>query len=112
MGLLSQQHRSFVGSVMSVVQIVEPETDIRAAMREVGAKARAAAREVPNAPAERKSRALVDAARILRERAAEILAANALECADARAKNLSASLIHRLTLNPAPIEPSTARRAQ
>ena len=35
---------------MSVVQMVEPETDIRAAMREIGAKARAAAREVANAP--------------------------------------------------------------
>ena len=89
---------------MSVVQMVEPETDIRAAMREIGAKARAAAREVANAPAERKSRALVAAARILRERQAEILAANELDCADARAKNLSASLIDRLTLNPARIE--------
>ena len=46
---------------MSVVQIVEPETDVRAAMREVGAKARVAAREVANAPAEKKNRALVAA---------------------------------------------------
>ena len=92
------------GDVMSVVQIVEPETDIRAAMREVGAKARAAAREVANAPAEKKNRALLAAARILRERAGEILAANELDCADARAKDLSAALIDRLTLNPARIE--------
>ena len=48
---------------MSVVQIVEPKTDIRAAMREVGAKARVAAREVANASAEKKNRALVAAAR-------------------------------------------------
>ena len=66
---------------MSVVQIVKPETDVRAAMREVGAKARAAAREVANAPAEKKNRALLAAARILRERATEILAANAIDCA-------------------------------
>src|SRR3984885_8653754 len=92
------------GSPMSVVQIVEPETDIRAAMREVGAKARAAGREVANAPAERKNRALVAGARMLRERAAEIMAANELDCADARVKNLSASLIDRLTLTPARIE--------
>src|ERR1700722_10636541 len=92
------------GSPMSVAQIFQPETDIRAAMREVGAKARAASREVANAPAERKSRALMAAARTLRERAAEILAASELDCADARAKNLSASLIDRLTLNPARIE--------
>ena len=57
---------------MSVVQIVEPETDVRAAMREVGAKARVAAREVANAPAEKKNRALLAAARTLRERAGKI----------------------------------------
>ena len=89
---------------MSVVQIVEPETDVRAAMREVGAKARAAAREIANAPAEKKNRALLAAARTLRERVGEILAANELDCAEARAKDLSAALIDRLTLDPARIE--------
>jgi glutamate-5-semialdehyde dehydrogenase len=89
---------------MSVVQIVEPETDVRAAMREVGAKARAAAREIANAPAEKKNRALSAAARTLRERVGEILAANELDCAEARAKDLSAALIDRLTLDPARIE--------
>jgi glutamate-5-semialdehyde dehydrogenase len=89
---------------MSVVQIVEPETDVRAAMREVGAKARAAAREIANAPAEKKNRALVAAARILRERAGEILAGNALDCVEAQAKDLTAALIDRLTLNLARIE--------
>ena len=39
--------------IMSVaVQIKEPETDVRAAMREIGRRARAAARELANAPAE------------------------------------------------------------
>ena len=89
---------------MSVVQIVEPETEVRVAMREIGAKARVAAREVANAPAEQKNRALLAGARFLRERADDILAANALDCWDARAKNLSAALIDRLTLNPARIE--------
>jgi glutamate-5-semialdehyde dehydrogenase len=89
---------------MSVVQIVEPETDVRAAMREVGAKARAAARKIANAPAEMKNRALLAGARILRERADDILAANALDCSDARAKDLSAALIDRLTLNSDRIE--------
>ena len=89
---------------MSVVQIVEPETDVRAAMREVGARARAAAREIANAPAEKKNRALLAAARTLRERVGEILAANELDCAEARAKGLSAALIDRLTLDPARIE--------
>jgi glutamate-5-semialdehyde dehydrogenase len=89
---------------MSVAQIFQPETDIRAAMREVGAKARAAAREVANASTEKKNRALLAAARILRERAREVLAANELDCSEARAKNLGAALIDRLTLNPARIE--------
>jgi glutamate-5-semialdehyde dehydrogenase len=88
----------------AAIQILEPETDIRAAMREIGAKARAAARELANAPAEKKNRALAAAARILRERAGEILAANELDCADARAKNLSPALIDRLTLNSARVE--------
>jgi glutamate-5-semialdehyde dehydrogenase len=89
---------------MSVVQIVEPETEVRAAMREIGTKARVAARVVANAPAEKKNRALVAAARILRERVGEILAANELDCDDARAKDLSAALIDRLTLNSTRIE--------
>ena len=89
---------------MSVVQIVEPEAEVRAGMREIGAKARVAAREVANAPAEKKNRALLAGAGILRERANEILAANELDCADARRKNLSAALIDRLTLNSARIE--------
>jgi len=89
---------------MSVVQIVAPETDVRGAMREIGAMARAAAREVANAPAEQKNRALLAGARILRERADDILAANALDCGDARARDLSAALIDRLTLDPARIE--------
>ncbi|HEY1783843.1 MAG TPA: glutamate-5-semialdehyde dehydrogenase [Roseiarcus sp.] len=89
---------------MSVVKMFEPEADIRVAMREIGTKARAAARELANAPAERKNRALGAAARILRERAGEILAANELDCAEARAKSLSAALVDRLTLNPARIE--------
>jgi glutamate-5-semialdehyde dehydrogenase len=89
---------------MSVVQIVEPETEVRAAMREIGAKARVAAREVANAPAEKKNRALLAGARILRERVGEILAANELDCKDARAKDLTAALIDRLTLNSTRIE--------
>ncbi len=88
----------------AAVQIIEPETDIRAAMRAVGAQARAAARVLANAPAERKNRALIAAARILRQRSAEILAANARDCAEAKAKGLSPALLDRLTLNPSRLE--------
>jgi glutamate-5-semialdehyde dehydrogenase len=92
-------------TVMSLaVQIKKPEADVRAAMRELGRQARAAARELANAPAEAKNRALISAARFLRERAAEILAANAIDLAEARGKGLSAALIDRLALDPLRIE--------
>ncbi len=42
--------------MMSTVLTTEP--DVAAAMREIGARARAAARVVANAPAEQKTRAL------------------------------------------------------
>ena len=89
---------------MTVVQTFQPETDVRAAMLEVGAKARAAARELANAAPAKKNRALLAAARVVRERSSEILAANGLDCAEARTKNLSAALIDRLTLDSARIE--------
>ncbi len=75
------------------------ETDVRSAMREIGAAARAAARIVANAPPDEKTLALRRAAQALRERRKEILAANARDLADARARGLSAAMIDRLTLN-------------
>ena len=42
----------------AAVQIIEPEAEVRAAMRAIGAEARAAARELANAPAEKKNRRL------------------------------------------------------
>ena len=88
----------------AAVQITESEAEVRAAMRAIGAQARAAARKLANAPAAKKSQALAAAARALRARSAEILAANARDLADAEAKSLSPALIDRLTLNPDRIE--------
>ncbi len=88
----------------AAVQIKEPEVNVRAAMRELGRQARAAARKLANAPAETKNRALYVAARLLRERAAEILSANALDLAEAKAKGLSPALIDRLALDSSRIE--------
>jgi glutamate-5-semialdehyde dehydrogenase len=85
-------------------EIKEPEADVRAAMRDLGARARAASRELANAPAETKNRALMVAAGLLRARQAEILAANALDLAEARAKGLSPALIDRLALDSPRIE--------
>ena len=79
-------------------------TDVRAAMREIGAKARAAARIVANAPPERKAQALRAGARALREQASEILAANARDLDEARARGLTAAFLDRLTLDAPRIE--------
>ena len=78
--------------------------DARAAMRAIGAAAKRAARVLANAPAEAKTRALTAAARILRERTGDILAANARDLEAARAKGLAASFLDRLALNPERIE--------
>ena len=52
----------------AAVQILEPEADVRAAMRAIGAERAPAARVLANAPAEQKNRALTAAARVLSER--------------------------------------------
>jgi glutamate-5-semialdehyde dehydrogenase len=88
----------------AAVQVREPEAHVRAAMRALGVKARSAARVLANASAEQKARALAAAARALRERSADILAANALDLAEAKAKGLGPAFLDRLTVNPARIE--------
>jgi glutamate-5-semialdehyde dehydrogenase len=89
---------------MTLAILRPDEPDIRAAMRAIGAEARGAARVVANAPAEAKTRALIAGARFLRERAAEILAANARDLGEARAKGLTAAFLDRLSLDPKRIE--------
>jgi glutamate-5-semialdehyde dehydrogenase len=86
------------------ISLVEPGTDIRAAMRAIGAQARVAARALANAPAEAKSSALVAAAGALRQNGAEILAANARDIAAAKTKGVAAAFLDRLLLDAARIE--------
>jgi glutamate-5-semialdehyde dehydrogenase len=88
----------------AAVQRLETEAEVRAAMRAIGAEARSAARALANAPAAQKNRALTAAARILRERAPEILAANARDLAEGRAKGLTPAFLDRLALNEARTE--------
>jgi glutamate-5-semialdehyde dehydrogenase len=80
------------------------ETDVRAAMREIGARARAAADIVANAPAVQKSEALNAAARILRERCADILAANKRDLSEAHARGMAPAFVDRLTLDAKRVE--------
>ena len=88
----------------AAAQIVESDAEVRAAMRAVGAEARRAARVLANAPAEQKNRALTAAARILRERAPDVLAANARDLAEGRAKGLTPAFLDRLALDEARVE--------
>jgi glutamate-5-semialdehyde dehydrogenase len=86
------------------ISLVEPETDIRAAMRAIGAEARKAARILANATARTKTDALVAAARALRGDRDEILAANSRDLAAARAKGLAPAFLDRLSLDPRRME--------
>src|ERR1700722_4861666 len=86
------------------ISLVEPGTDVRAAMRAIGAKAREAARALANAPAQAKTSALIAAAGALRRSGAEILAANARDLAAAKAKGVAPAFLDRLLLDDARIE--------
>ena len=88
----------------AAVQIRETETEVRAAMRFIGARVRAAARVLANAPTEQRNSAVTAGARFLRERSAEILAANARDLDDGKAKGLTLAFLDRLALNETRIE--------
>jgi glutamate-5-semialdehyde dehydrogenase len=77
---------------------------LAAEMLTIGAAARDAARAMREAGDEAKTKALRVAAAAIRSRAAEILAANKADVEAAKANNMSASLVDRLTLNDARIE--------
>src|SRR5882762_3004914 len=78
------------------------EADLAATMAEIGRRARAAAAALALASAESKVAALREAARAVRDRAPEILAANASDLAEA--DDLSPALRDRLALDPKRIE--------
>ena len=88
----------------AAVQRLESDAEVRTAMRALGAAARKAQRALANASSEQKILALTAAARRLRERAPEVLAANACDLAEGEAKGLTAAFLDRLELNPARVE--------
>ncbi len=79
-------------------------SDLDATMRQIGAAAREACRILARAPAEKKTHALAAAATAIRERRAEILAANARDLDEAGRTKLSASLLDRLMLDEKRVE--------
>jgi glutamate-5-semialdehyde dehydrogenase len=77
-----------------------PHLDLAAYMREVGERARAAARVVARAPTRAKDAALEAAAAAIERDARSLLAANAGDVAGSRAAGDDEAFIDRLALNP------------
>src|SRR6185436_7906247 len=77
-----------------------PHLDLAAYMREVGERARAAARVVARAPTSAKDAALEAAAAAIDRGARELLAANAGDVAASRAAGDDEAFVDRLALNP------------
>jgi len=80
------------------------EPDLAATMAEIGHRARGATAALGLASAEAKAKALRDAARVVRDRASEILAANAHDLEEAEGEGLSSALRDRLALDPKRLE--------
>ena len=74
--------------------------DVAAIMADMGARARAASRQLALAGTATKNRALTGAAAALRREATKILAANALDVAEMRGTGSTSAFIDRLTLTP------------
>jgi glutamate-5-semialdehyde dehydrogenase len=82
---------------------VASSSDLETLMQGIGRAARAAAHKLALAPSEQKDAALKAQAQALQAAAAEILAANREDVADARKAGVSGSFLERLELNEARI---------
>jgi glutamate-5-semialdehyde dehydrogenase len=72
--------------------------DVKALMRDIGIRARAAARVLGLAESAQKTNALEAAAKAIRASKTKILEANAKDIAEAKKQNISAAFLDRLTL--------------
>jgi glutamate-5-semialdehyde dehydrogenase len=77
----------------------DPAADVSTLMLEMGRRARTAAHILALAPAARKDEALAAMARALRQRAPDILAANAEDVAEAKNSGATSAFIDRLLLD-------------
>jgi glutamate-5-semialdehyde dehydrogenase len=87
---------------------IEGEGDVARAMREIGRRARAAARTLALAPSSTKDAALAAMTKTIIARTDDILAANAEDVAEAKAQGATAAFIDRLALDRARIESMAA----
>ncbi len=79
---------------------MDARVDISAMMDDLGRQARAAGHALSQCPPEQKTAGLHAAARILREREAQLIEANARDMAAAEEKGLSKAMLDRLLLTP------------
>ncbi len=80
------------------------DASLAAVMRDLGSRARAAARALARTGTEQKDAALRAAAAAIRDGSGAIIAANAQDMNSARARNLSGALLDRLLLDAARVE--------
>jgi glutamate-5-semialdehyde dehydrogenase len=87
---------------------IEGEGDVARTMREIGARAREAARSLALAPSAAKDAVLAAMAKMILARADDILAANAEDVAEAKAQGATAAFIDRLALDGKRVESMAA----
>jgi glutamate-5-semialdehyde dehydrogenase len=85
-------------------EAAQPSLDLRAEMLAIGERARETARAMREASDADKTEALRQAAKAIRKRGGEILAANAEDMEAAKAGGMAPAMLDRLALNPARIE--------
>ena len=92
---------------MSVATAIDTG-DIAEEMDQLGRRARAAVHDLAQATTDQKNAALLAAAVALRNQTANLLAANALDMADAEARDIAPSLLDRLKLDEGRIDAMAA----
>jgi glutamate-5-semialdehyde dehydrogenase len=81
------------------LKTIEGMSDIAAVMRDIGARAKGAARTLALSPAAQRDKALAAMARAVRDSEAGILAANAEDVAEAKASGTTPAFLDRLSLD-------------
>jgi len=94
----------FLGKMTAPLKSIEGSGDIAAAMKDIGRRARAAARALALAPAEQKNRALELMAAAVRGQVSSILDANSEDVTEARSAGVTGAFLDRLALDPARVE--------
>lgn len=89
---------------MTVAHAIDENADIAAIMLDMGAAARAAGRALSGASSADKDAAIRGGAARIRDRQADILAANAIDVAAAQEKNISGAMLDRLILDDKRLE--------